>query len=131
MFHPVNFKNDPINYSGSQNVGKAYACKRGQKRLGSGTCAEKADRFESLARNRLPYMSEEYQGLSDERWDELMVELKEEFIRCCKGEAESVGRVDGIDLSDPQFIVTEASEVLIRNDFRESWAFDIVDIPEE
>lgn len=116
----------------AQNVGTAFACKRGQRLLGSLSCHERAERFTELARNRLPQMSEDYRGLSEERWDELMEELKAIFIECCEqAEAETFGRVNGIDLSDPRFIVTEASDVLIRNDFRESWAFDIVEIPEE
>lgn len=101
-------------YSGNER--KMFACNRGDRRVGTGTCEEKSRRFERFINGT------KYRGINATELEE----LREIFIACCNAaEGDSRERsIDLFDFGDFENIVGDIDDVSVRKDFSESWAFD-------
>ncbi|XP_071847884.1 complement C3-like [Apostichopus japonicus] len=97
---------------------KIFACSRGHRRLGSGSCNETSERFQRLARKRFPEMTED---VGDE--------LTRIFIACCKKAESDESRERNIGFDFAAFAdIDPFDDGSVRFDFPESWAFDLVHV---
>ncbi|XP_071847907.1 complement C3-like isoform X2 [Apostichopus japonicus] len=97
---------------------KIFACSRGHRRLGSGSCNETSERFQRLAQKKFPGMTED---VGDE--------LTRIFIACCKKAESDESRERNIVFDFAAFAeIDPFDDGSVRFDFPESWAFDLVHV---
>nr|ADW08937.1 complement component 3-2 [Apostichopus japonicus] len=95
---------------------KIFACSRGHRRLGSGSCNETSERFQRPARKKFPEMTED---VGDE--------LIRIFIACCKKAESDESRERNLGQDFAAFAdIDPFDDGSVRFDFPESWAFDLV-----
>ncbi|XP_071844929.1 complement C3-like isoform X2 [Apostichopus japonicus] len=100
---------------------KIFACSRGHRRFGSGSCNEKSVRFQRRARTRFPEMTED---VGDE--------LIRIFIACCKKAERDESCEENIDIDLAGFGSIADNDPFndasVRFDVPDSWAFDVVHV---